>query len=142
MGLVIVLLGTLCCWGALLLALARGVFMIPMQGMADLLKKSAILTLLAGFPVSVLLGVGAGQLTGLLSLPARWQTALTASLLSMPYYAMLITVAVAEQGARWQQTPRGAIRLLSQLTIFTICGLAAILTLGALMSPAGPFMGR
>ena len=142
MGVVIVVLAIVLCWGALLLALARGVFVIPMQGVAEVLRRTGLLTLFAGFPVSFLLGLGAGQLTGLLPPTARWQTAVTASLLSMPCYAMLITVAVVEQGARWQRTPGGAVRLLSQLTILVICGLAAILTLGALMSPAGPFMGR
>lgn len=140
MGLLIVLLATVCCWAALILALVRGVFVIPTPGIADLLKRSAIWTLVTGFPVSFLLGLGAGQLTGLLPAAVRWQTAAMASLLSMPYYAMLITVVVAEQGARWPRTPSGVIRLVSQLIIFGICGLAGLITLGAISESAGRFM--
>jgi hypothetical protein len=131
------------CWGALLLALTRGAFVVPVRDVADILRKTALLSALVGLPVAFLLGLGAGQLTCLLPFAARWRTAAWASLVSMPCYAMLIGVGVVEySGGRWQRTPGGVVRLLSQLTILGISALAAVVTLGALMSPAGPFMGR
>lgn len=127
-------------WGALLLALARGVFIIPLRGVLDIVKRSVRLTLLAGLLVCFPLALGAGHFAGRLPSTARWRAAATVSLMSMPYYAMVITVGVVQQDKRWERARGGPVRLLSQLAILCICtGAALIVTLAVLASVGAPF---
>lgn len=127
-------------WGVLLLALSRGAFVIPTPGVVDVLKRTLKLALIAGFPVTLLMGLGAGQLTSMFPPMVRLKAAALVSLLSMPFYSMVIAVTVVQHG-QWPRTPAGAGRGLSWLAIVISCGLATLFTLSVLMIPAGPFMG-
>ena len=136
------ILGVVIVWAILLLALGRGLFVIPERAIPELARASGRLALLVGFPLCFLLALGAGQLTSLIPLPARVLHAAAAAALSLPFYSMLVVVDVVKRGARWPRTPKGLIRLLSQLVVLLICGIALLVTLVALASTAGPFMGR
>ena len=135
------ILGIAVGWAIFLLALGRGLFVIPGRAIPELAKASGRLALLVGFPLCFLLALGAGQLTGLIPLRARLLHAAVVSVLSLPFYSILVIVAVVERDARWPRTPGGLTRLLSQLVVLLVCGIAFVVTLVALASTAGPVMG-
>jgi hypothetical protein len=126
-------------WATLLLALGRGAFAIPRAEAGALAKRAARLAFLAGIPCFFVLSMAAGELTHLIPLPARAQSALGMSLLALPVYSILIVIAVVDRGAQTFRRPPGLGRLLGRFVVGLISLVAALITLGAILSNAGPY---
>jgi hypothetical protein len=126
-------------WSTLLIALGRGVFVIPRADTGPLAKKAARLTFLAGIPCFFLLSMAAGELTHLIPRPARALSALAMSLLLLPVYSILITVAVVDRDAQAHRRQIGVVGLLGGFVVVLILLMAAVITLSAILSNAGQF---
>lgn len=126
-------------WATLMLALGRGAFVIPKAEVGTLAKRAARLAFLAGIPCFFLLSMVAGELTGLIPLPARAQSALALSLLALPVYSILIAVAVVDRDAHAYRRANGLGRLLGRFVVVLISLVAGLITLGAILSHAGPY---